>query len=345
MNMKRITSVITFFLCMSMFSVTAFGAYETSVAAETYPPTTEVYATDVYAVATAEEIGNADTEPYNTGAQFETMGDLYQHWYMTAGTEVAYPDYVCGVWSVDGGMESLMVAVTKDEKGEAGKEEILSLVRNHESVSFTYMAYSYAELHSVQEKVTVGLKEMTDEGIVSSWGIGVQEMDNAVVVDIDTSSEQVQEFMNDCFEQYGNMIIFNNGSIQIMDTTVATGVDIGGERDGTAENEYSILAGDGNVGAIPVEEGIPEGEIGAVSIAAEDNRSDILIWTAAAAVLIIGISIGIIAMRTSRARQTEAGNITDNGRLNSSQVEAILKSTSEEPQRDIFGKVMKEIEK
>ena len=53
---------------------------------------------------------------------------LYNSWYVEKDVdgqkvfEQEYPEAVCGVWSTDGGMDNLTVAVTDDEAGERAKE-------------------------------------------------------------------------------------------------------------------------------------------------------------------------------------------------------------------------------
>ena len=84
-----------------------------------------------------------------TDGKYSTMGALYQAW----GGDMGYPDYVCGVWSTDGGMSNMTVAVTKNDAGEKGKEEILSMLTNTDSVTFVYQVYRYSELLAVNEEI------------------------------------------------------------------------------------------------------------------------------------------------------------------------------------------------
>ena len=81
--------------------------------------------------------------------KYSTMGALYQAW----GGYEGYPDYVCGAWSTDGGMDNLTVAVTDDKAGEQGREEILSQLQDHSSVTFTTQTYSYRQLQQVMDEI------------------------------------------------------------------------------------------------------------------------------------------------------------------------------------------------
>lgn len=146
--------------------------------------------------------------------QFANAYDLYAYWqeqwysvpenYETASP---YPDYVCGVWSSDGSMESLTFAVTKDEAGEAGKAEILDLVADDSTVSFTYQAYPHYELWAIQQELTPSLGDAT-----GAYGIGVHEMENVVCISINTDNPNADVFMKECFEKYGDRIRFESGS-------------------------------------------------------------------------------------------------------------------------------------
>ena len=142
--------------------------------------------------------------------EFATAGELYNHWQLTKKSDDTspYPAYICGVFSTDGSMDNLTFAVTKDEAGEAGKNEILALVSDSATVSFTYQSYSYAELWSVQLALTKSLGEETGANT-----LGIDEKKNVLIIGIDETNENADSFMQECFEQYGMKIVFeqNNG--------------------------------------------------------------------------------------------------------------------------------------
>ena len=82
--------------------------------------------------------------------EYATAFDLYQAWFAQNGYENPYPDYISGVWSADGSMDHFVFGVTDDERGEAGKAEILRLVADDTTVDFAYQNYSYAELLAIR---------------------------------------------------------------------------------------------------------------------------------------------------------------------------------------------------
>ena len=158
--MKRFLTIFLALTCLMAWSGTALAAVECTVPKELSSGTA---APDVLIIGGVPEdntapdspavdmpADGASTERTDEG-KYATMGELYQAW----GGYEGYPDYICGVWSTDGGMSNMTVAVTKDKAGERGKEEILSLLENPNSVTFTYQSYSYQELQEVNEAVVV----------------------------------------------------------------------------------------------------------------------------------------------------------------------------------------------
>ena len=137
--MKQFLTIFLTLTCLMAWSGTALAAVECTVPKELSSGTA---APDVLIIGGVPEdntapdspavdmpADGASTERTDEG-KYATMGDLYQAW----GGYEGYPDYICGVWSTDGGMSNMTVAVTKDKAGERGKEEILSLLESPNSV-------------------------------------------------------------------------------------------------------------------------------------------------------------------------------------------------------------------
>lgn len=137
---------------------------------------------------------------YADGEPYENAYELWVSW------DRAYPDFVAGVWSTDGTVERLTFALVEGA-GEAEKEEILSWIRDKDSVSFAEgYRYSYAELRSLQEELTPYLGDGT-----GAFGVGVYEGENRVHIDINTDNPGAEAFMRMCRETYGDMIVFEGG--------------------------------------------------------------------------------------------------------------------------------------
>ena len=159
----------------------------------------------------------ASTERTDEG-KYATMGELYQAW----GGYAGYPDYICGVWSTDGGMSNMTVAVTKDKAGERGKEEILSLLENPNSVTFTYQSYSYQELQEVNEAVV----ERMMAGDRSIVACGIYEMENKVHISVLETAENAEETAQKLVKTYGDKVMVELGSM-VFDTTMEETYDRG----------------------------------------------------------------------------------------------------------------------
>lgn len=154
----------------------------------------------------------------------ETAYELWASWMATA----AYPDYIAGVWSTDGGMENLTFALVEGA-GEAGKEEILSQVRYENTVTFAEgYDYSYNALRAVQQELTQYLGDET-----GAYSIGVDEMENRVEIGINTGNTGAAAFMERIAEEYGDMVEFEAGD-GIWYTTTETSADIEGTQEITA---------------------------------------------------------------------------------------------------------------
>ena len=130
---------------------------------------------------------------------YPTLFDLFQYW-----CNEGYPDYVTGIWSNDGSSYNLTVGLVEGATGEAGKQEILDLVENDSSITFTTQTYSYNYLRQVQDELTPYFKQ--ELGMV---GTGVSEMENCVDVEFLTekaNDETTLNFIAKLKETYGDAI-------------------------------------------------------------------------------------------------------------------------------------------
>lgn len=226
--MKRF---LTFFLtltCVMAWSCTALAAVECTVPKELSGGTA---APDVLIIGGAPEGNTAPDSPaldmpadgaamgQTVDGKYATMGDLYQAW----GGYAGYPDYICGVWSTDGGMSNMTVAVTKDEAGERGKEEILSLLENPNSVTFTYQSYSYQELQEVNEAIV----ERMIAGDYSIVACGIYEMENKVHVSVLETAEDAEKTAQKLVKTYGDKVTVELGSMLFDTTTMEETYDRG----------------------------------------------------------------------------------------------------------------------
>ena len=142
-------------------------------------------------------------------AQFETAGELWQHWQMEItdyNTECPYPDGVSGAWSADGGMDNLVFGITEDEMGEAAKADILAAIADDATAGFEYQQYSYRELWEARLEIEKLMGQ--DNGM---QGIGIYEMENRIHVDMLEDHPKTQRTMRELAEEYPEMIAFEVG--------------------------------------------------------------------------------------------------------------------------------------
>lgn len=131
---------------------------------------------------------------------YPTLFDLFQHW-----CNDGYPDYVTGVWSNDGSSYNLTVGVVEGAAGEAGKQVILDLVENDDSITFTTQTYSHNYLMQIQDELFPYF-EQTELGMVGS---GVYDMENCVHVEFLTekaNDEVSLNFIAELEEKYSDAI-------------------------------------------------------------------------------------------------------------------------------------------
>ena len=226
--MKRFLTIFLTLTCLMAWSCTALAAVKCTVPKELSSGTA---APDVLIIGSVPEDNTAPDSPAldmpadgssterTDEGKYATMGDLYQAW----GGYEGYPDYICGVWSTDGGMSNMTVAVTKDEAGERGKEEILSLLENPNSVTFTYQSYSYQELQEVNEAIV----ERMIAGDQSIVACGIYEMENKVHVSVLETAEDAEKTAQKLVKTYGDKVTVELGSMLFDTTTMEETYDRG----------------------------------------------------------------------------------------------------------------------
>lgn len=214
--MKRLLSVFLLLTVLMALFCPAFAVVECQVPQELPGIKTDVAVHDVQIIGGTPEENTAPDAPVQDvpadgmglggmiDGKYATIGDLYQAW----GGYEGYPDYVCGMWSTDGGMTSMTVAVTDDEAGESGRQEILSLLADPNTVIFTTQKYSYRELQKVMDEITAQMDG--DSPIVAC---GVYEMENAVHVTVNENHQAAEETIARLTAQYGDLVVVEAGEM------------------------------------------------------------------------------------------------------------------------------------
>ena len=152
---------------------------------------------------------------------FATSNDLFQYWHSTYPPQ--YPDYVGGVWTENGTAYPLTFALTDDAAGEAGKAELLRLIADDESVTFTTVKHSYNTLSRIQDRIMPYFER--DIGLV---GMGVYDMENHVGVELHRDYQdnpETQQFVRELLQQYGDAVQISYTDGYIAMTDISVGVD------------------------------------------------------------------------------------------------------------------------
>ena len=129
--------------------------------------------------------------PQGARAVFASAAELYGSW---AGQ---YPDYVCGVWSNDGTMDDMTIAVVSED----AKAQVLKQLEPGAKVTLTVMKYPYYDLRAIQEALT---SQMGDEtGII---GLGVLEMENVLEVTLLDGNPHAADTARELASAYGDRV-------------------------------------------------------------------------------------------------------------------------------------------
>ena len=127
--------------------------------------------------------------------KYNTAGDLYEAWCDNL------PDYICGVWSEDGGTTNLTFGIQNNEIGRAGKEEMLRLVKNDSTLTFVYQEFSRNYLLQIQREIDKYLSE--DIGLIST---ALNDRYNRIdlgVLKEKENDEETQRAIKEITDKYG----------------------------------------------------------------------------------------------------------------------------------------------
>ena len=131
-------------------------------------------------------------------AQYSNAGELYEAWAENL------PDYICGVWSTDGGYSNLTFGIQDNEAGNAGKQEMLDLIENDSSITFVYQEYSRNYLLQIQREINEYMK--LDLGLVST---GLYDTRNCIelgILEERRNDAETQAMVKEITDKYGNAV-------------------------------------------------------------------------------------------------------------------------------------------
>ena len=131
-------------------------------------------------------------------AQYRDAGELYEAWAENL------PDYICGVWSTDGGYSNLTFGIQNNEAGNTGKQRMLDLIENDSSITFVYQEYSRNYLLQIQREIDEYMK--LDLGLVST---GLYDTRNCIelgILENRKNDADTQTMIKEITDKYGNAV-------------------------------------------------------------------------------------------------------------------------------------------
>ena len=135
---------------------------------------------------------SAEEEKYNNA------GELYEAWAENL------PDFICGVWSTDGGMINLTFGIQNNEAGNAGKQKMLDLIKDDSTITFVYQQYSRNYLLRIQQEID-GYMQL-DLGLIST---GVDDIRNCVelgILEERKDNAKTKAMIREITNQYGDAV-------------------------------------------------------------------------------------------------------------------------------------------
>ena len=135
---------------------------------------------------------SAEEEKYNNA------GELYEAWAENL------PDFICGVWSTDGGMINLTFGIQNNEAGNAGKQKMLDLIKDDSTITFVYQQYSRNYLLRIQQEID-GYMQL-DLGLIST---GVDDIRNCVelgILEERKADAKTKAMIREITNQYGDAV-------------------------------------------------------------------------------------------------------------------------------------------
>ena len=273
-----------------------------------------------------------------------------------------YPEGVTGVWSETGSLDKLVIGIAADADVEQLKADILAQIEDKDSVSFLVQDYSYELLHEIYGSLG-GEREKYGAEDVYTWGIHENENGVKIGADIENPSPELEAFMAECKEKYGDAVQFYEcegvspteavvpieAVPQEGDVTDTPQLDIGGEPDTdavtieetdedvpAAEEEQMLDAGDG----LDLPAGISPG-LGTVGMESEEPHHRPLVPVLGAGILLLGGCTALLLhrRRTGKIMQNSAGG-TQTAIAAHPDIPALMKQTAARPTDDLREKVI-----
>jgi len=236
---------------------------------------------------------------------------LYDYW-----QSEGWPETVGDVWSADGTMDNLIVAVVDGD--QAVIDGIRARMADPDCLTFTACKYSHAQLEQTMSEIETAVKENKLKCILSV-GMGVRDNDftvngqPCVHVTISTLQPDGEEWAEKLAAQYGGLVELEVGDITL---SVSMGDTLGG-------NNMPIPGG-----------GREDGALSGLSW---------VLWAFPVVVLAGLCLLGLALNRRAVLRTADGRSVTAGGKVGRAQAEAMVRSTALRPDRDNWDAIQKKL--
>ena len=130
--------------------------------------------------------------------KYNNAGELYEAWAENL------PDFICGVWSTDGGVVNLTFGIQNSEAGNAGKQRMLDLIEDDSTITFVYQKYSRNDLLRIQQEIDKYMQ--LDLGLIST---GVYDTRNCVelgILEERKDDAKTKAMIREITDKYGDAV-------------------------------------------------------------------------------------------------------------------------------------------
>lgn len=244
--------------------------------------------------------------------KFTSPGALFRYW-----NREGWPETVGGIWSLDGSMDRMAVAVV--DADEAVMADIRALMADPDSLEFASCKYSYAQLEQalfeIETEMKGGARCILGAGRAVRGNDFTANGQPVVRVTISTLYDGAEEWADTLVQRYGGMVELEVGELDMVATAEGLLVDLetipGVARDPAGGRELDKGGPNWYLWLLPL----------------------------AGLALLVPVLRGRMALRTADGRTVAAG-----GRLSRAQAEQAVRESSPRPGPDGWSELEKKLD-
>ncbi|MCD7732032.1 MAG: hypothetical protein LUH56_01130 [Oscillospiraceae bacterium] len=150
-----------------------------------------VMTTSAFAITVVDENGDRVYSTDVEGIANDTFVDLIESWSDADGNTV-YPDYYAGAYFNGSELVVLVTELTDEVKAE------LSSIIDLEGITIKEATYSYNELLAANDEIVSKMNPNSEDPFIAAiYGVGIDQEENVVHVDLNTENPEVAAIAED----------------------------------------------------------------------------------------------------------------------------------------------------